>query len=303
MFLILNGYASKRKIAIRVKEFLGSEQEETPETKPEIKMSFFQKIYRSTADLFKSVQFSRKTERLLLEAGNPLKPEEYFALRIFVSAGIGIFTVLLEMQWYFWLLFIVVGFELPMYFVKRRRKKRLNQLTYQLIEALGMMGNSMRAGFSFMQAMQLVGKEIPDPLGPEFDRCVRQARLGIPLEDVFAELIDRLPNKELDVVLSAILTQRSSGGNMAELLETMEETIRGRVRVLEELRTLTAQGRMSSWIITLLPVGLALYLALVNRDYFSPMLNHPLGLTILFIGAFLILIGWVLIQKIINIEV
>jgi tight adherence protein B len=190
-----------------------------------------------------------------------------------------------------------------MYFVKRRRNKRLNQLTYQLIEVLGMMGNSMRAGFSFMQAMQLVGKEIPDPLGPEFDRCVRQARLGIPLEAVFAELIDRLPNKELDVVLSAILTQRSSGGNMAELLETMEETIRGRIRVLEELRTLTAQWRMSSWIITLLPVGLAFYLAIVNHDYFSPMLNHPLGLTMLFIGAFLILIGWVLIQKIINIEV
>lgn len=154
-----------------------------------------------------------------------------------------------------------------------------------------------------MQAMQLVGKEVPDPLGPEFDRVVRQAGLGVPLEDVFEELAERLPNKELEVVIQAILAQRRSGGNLAELLETMEDTIRGRVRILEELNTLTAQGRMSSWIITLLPVGLGLYLSIVNREYFAPMLEHPLGWTMLFIASVSIIIGWAFIQKIIRIEV
>ncbi|MDR7079953.1 Flp pilus assembly protein TadB [Neobacillus niacini] len=90
---------------------------------------------------------------------------------------------------------------------------------------------------------------------------------------------------------------------MADLLETMEDTIRGRVRILEELHTLTAQGRMSSWIITLLPVGLGLYLALVNSEYFAPMLEHPLGWALLFVGSVSIIIGWVIIQKIIRIEV
>jgi tight adherence protein B len=187
--------------------------------------------------------------------------------------------------------------------MKRKRKKRLAYVNYQLIEVLGMMANSMRAGFSFMQAMQLVGKEIPDPLGPEFERVIRQAGLGVPLEDVFEEMEKRLPNKELEVVIRAILAQRRSGGNLAELLETMEETIRGRVRILEELNTLTAQGRMSSWIITLLPVALGLYLALVNREYFAPMLEHPLGWAMLFIASVSIIIGWVVIQKIIRIEV
>jgi tight adherence protein B len=198
---------------------------------------------------------------------------------------------------------ILIVFILPKFVIKKKSKKRLQLSSQQLIDVLGMMANSMRAGFSFMQAMQLVGKEVPDPLGPEFDRVVRQSGLGIPLEEVFEELVERLPNKELEVVVRAILAQRKSGGNLADLLETMEETIRGRVRILEELKTLTAQGKMSSWIITLLPVGLGLYLAMMNREYFGPMLEHPLGWAMLSVCVISNFIGWLFIQKIIRIEV
>lgn len=237
------------------------------------------------------------------EAGSGLKPEEFFALRILAAVGMGMFTAFLGLPWYLTLLAVFIGFAFPKYSMKRKRKKRLARVNHQLVEVLGMMANSMRAGFSFMQAMQLVGKELPDPLGPEFDRVVRQAGLGVSLEDTFQELVERLPNKEMEVVVRAILAQRRSGGNLAQLLETMEETIRGRVRILEELNTLTAQGRMSSWIITLLPVGLGLYLALVNREYFAPMLEHPLGWTMMFVASVSIIIGWAIIQKIIRIEV
>lgn len=212
-------------------------------------------------------------------------------------------SYLIGFPWYLSFITTIIGFFVPKYFINRIRNKRLNLLSSQLIEALGMMANSMRAGFSFMQAMQLVGKEVPDPLGPEFDRVMRQTGLGIPLEDVFEELVDRLPNNELEVVVQAILAQRKSGGNLAELLETMEETIRGRVRILEELKTLTAQGRMSSWIITLLPIGLGLYLALVSKDYFTPMLKHPLGWALLIVAGAGNILGWILIRKIIKIEV
>ncbi len=187
--------------------------------------------------------------------------------------------------------------------MKQKRTKRLNLLSYQLIETLGMMANSMRAGFSFMQAMQLAGKEMPAPLGPEFERVVRESGLGVPLEQVLLDLANRLPNKELEVVVQAILSQRKSGGNLAELMEKMEDTIRGRVRILEELNTLTAQGKMSSWIITLLPVCLGLYLNFMSKDYFSPMLEHPLGWMMIFISAISLILGWILIQKIIRIEV
>lgn len=303
MFLILNAYANRRRINKRINEFLSTPKTEEIELNKEKKQSFFYRFFHSIALIFKNVQFSEKTVKLLQEAGSKLKPEEFFALRIIVGFGIGMAAFLLGIPWYLCFITIIAGFGVPKFFVNRKRKKRLHLLSYQLIEVLGMMANSMRAGFSFMQAMQLVGKEVPDPLGPEFDRVIRQAGLGIPLDEVFEELVERLPNDELEVVIQAILAQRKSGGNLAELLETMEETIRGRVRILEELKTLTAQGRMSSWIITLLPIGLGLYLALVSRDYFSPMLHHPLGWFMLFIAAAGNILGWILIQKIVKIEV
>jgi tight adherence protein B len=303
MYLFLRGFSNKGRMDHRIKEFLPSPQMEDGTSQKAKKASIFKRFFISLATLFKNVQFSKKTEEMLLEAGSILRPEEFFALKILASAGIGLVTAFLGVQWFLTILAVIIGYVIPNYVMKQKRKKRLTRLSYQLIEVLGMMANSMRAGFSFIQAMQLVGKEIPDPLGPEFDRVVRQVGLGVPLEDVFEELIDRLPNKELEVVVQAILAQRKSGGNLAALLETMEDTIRGRVRVLEELNTLTAQGRMSSWIITMLPVGLGLYLSLVSKEYFRPMLEHPLGWTLLFIGSCSITIGWVVIQKIIRIEV
>ncbi|MGG3468017.1 type II secretion system F family protein [Neobacillus pocheonensis] len=303
MYLILSGYTKKKRVSDRINEFLPAPSVEDFEVVKEKRQPLVKRFILSVSLLFKNVQFSEKTEKILREAGSHLKPEEFFAFRVMTSAGFGFLSVLLKLPIYLCPVVILIGFALPITLMKKKRKNRLKQASYQLIDVLGMMANSMRAGFSFMQAMQLVGKEVPAPLGPEFDRVVRQAGLGMPLEEVFEELVERVPNKELEVVVRAILAQRKSGGNLAELLETMEETIRGRVRILEELNTLTAQGKMSSWIITLLPVGLGLYLSLVNREYFGPMLEHPLGWAMLFVCAVSIFIGWLLIQKIIRIEV
>jgi tight adherence protein B len=303
MFLIFIVYYKSRRINNRIKEFLPSINASVNEAKQENEHTPFNRFFLSIAQIFRSIQFSERTEKLLLEAGSKLKPEEFFAFRFFSAIGIGTLLGLLGTPWYFLIVFIVSGFSYPKIYMKRKRKKRLTSINYQLIEILGMMANSMRAGFSFLQAMQLVGKEVPDPLGPEFDRVVRQVGLGVPLEDVFKEVVERLPNNELEIVVKAILAQRRSGGNLAQLLETMEETVRGRIRILEELNTLTAQGRMSSWIITLIPVGLGLYLSIVNREFFAPMLEHPLGWIMLSTAVISTTIGWILIQKIIRIEV
>lgn len=303
MFLIIRGFSSKSRMNNRIKEFLPHGQAEKEANKEEKRLPFMKRLFLSVALLFKNIQFSKGTEKLLQEAGSELKPEEFFVLRIVTAVGFGLTAYLLGLSWYLFAFAIMIGFVIPGYLMKRKRKKRLKLLSNQLIDALGMMANSMRAGFSFMQSMQLIGKEIPDPLGPEFDRVVRQAGLGRPLEEVFEELVDRLLNNELEVVIQGILAQRKSGGNLSELLETMEDTIRGRVRILEELNTLTAQGKMSSWIITLLPVGLGLYLALVSKDYFRPMLEHPIGWILIFACIVSNIIGWVFIQKIIKIEV
>ncbi|WML59150.1 type II secretion system F family protein [Neobacillus sp. PS2-9] len=303
IFIFLKSYSNKKRISHRLDKFLPTPSLENSHSIKEKGQPLFQHFFLSISLLFKDVQFSERTENILLEAGSKLKPEEFFALRLLSASGLGGVTLILGLSWYLVAIPIIMGFVIPKFLMQKKRKKRLHVSSLQLIDILGMMANSMRAGFSFMQAMQLVGKEVPAPLGPEFDRVVRQVALGMPMEEVFEELVKRVPNKELEVVVRAILAQRKSGGNLAELLETMEETIRGRVRILEELNTLTAQGKMSSWIITLLPVGLGLYLSLVNREYFGPMLEHPLGWAMLFICGVSIMIGWIFIQKIIRIEV
>ena len=303
LFLVLNSLSKKNRVKRRIEDFIPNASLEEEMDEKVKKINPLNQIIYTIAKIFKGINFSKKTEQLLIEAGSTLKPEDFLALKILSAAGIGSFIFMIWSSILVSLLATFVGFLIPSLFMKQKRKKRLNLLSYQLIETLGMMANSMRAGFSFMQAMQLAGKEMPAPLGPEFERVVRESSLGVPLEEVLIDLADRLPNKELEVVVQAILSQRKSGGNLAELMEKMEDTIRGRVKILEELNTLTAQGKMSSWIITLLPVCLGLYLNFMSKDYFGPMLEHPLGWLMLFISAISLILGWVFIQKIIRIEV
>lgn len=301
-YLIISSMINKRIIKQRMDDHIpiGKKREDNVEEK---KSKSSKKLISPIAKVFQSIQFSKKTKKLLLEAGSPLKLEEYFAYRILCAFTLAIITILIGMHIIVSILAVIVGFMIPKLYVSRKRKNRLNQLPHQLIDALGLMSSSLRAGFSFIQVMQLVGKEMPDPIGSEFELAVREAGLGVPMEEVFEDMIKRMPSKELEVALQAIIAQRKSGGNLAELLDTMEETIRGRVRVLGELKTLTAQGKMSSWIITLLPVGLAAYLYFISPDYFTPMLHHPLGIIMILVAVFFVIFGWFVIQKILQIEV
>ncbi|MRH44304.1 hypothetical protein GH741_16800 [Aquibacillus halophilus] len=303
-FMVVSSAARGRKKNKRIKNFIPKKHEEMDMNKEqEERVIFSKKIIGLLSRFFRKLHFSKKTEKKLEQAGSALNAEDFFVFRIVAGFAFGLTANLLGIHWFFSILIGFCGLVIPDSYMAKKRKKRLNLLTYQLVETLGTMANSMRAGFSFMQAMQLVAKEMPDPIGPEFDRVVREANLGVPLDDVFKDLLIRLPNKELEVVVQGLLAQRQSGGNVVQLLETMEETIRGRIRVLDELRTLTSQGKMSSWIITLLPVVLAIYMYFASPDYFGPMLDHPLGiLTLCFSGLFII-IGWFVIQKIIQIEV
>lgn len=300
-YFMVSQLARRSKLKRRTNDYLTVKIDEE---KAEIEKRSIGKSYVSTVSkAFRWVPFGEKTVKRLQQAGTDMTPPEFFALRISASGISAIIVYFLNGHWLFMLAGFIIGFFIPLFVIIRQRKKRLDLLTHQLVETLGTMANSLRAGFSFMQAMKMVSEEMPDPIGPEFGRVVRETSLGVPLEDALKNLVERLPNKELEVIVQAIIAQRESGGNLAELLLTMEETIRGRVRVLEELNTLVAQGKMSSWIITALPIGLATFIYFSNPDYLSIMFEHPLG-WLLSIGALIsIFIGWLVIQKVIKIEV
>lgn len=303
-YIVAKIFSKKKRLNSRIKDFIPESrnlvsEEENEEKKNKRQHSFL----ASFSKVFSGVKFNQKTERTLQQAGSELKPEEFLLIRFICSFGVGFALFITDVPFVLCLLASIPGFMVPNIYMKNKRQKRLKLLTYQLVETLGTMSNSLRAGFSFLQTMQLIGKEMPDPIGPEFDRAVKEMGIGVPMEEAFESLLQRLPNKELEVVIQAILAQRKSGGNLADLLDTMEETVRGRIRILDEVKTLTAQGKLSSIIITSLPVLLGVYFNFISPEYLAPMFNEPLGIALLSVGVISLIIGWLLIQKIVKIEV
>lgn len=244
-----------------------------------------------------------RNEQLLVQSGVKLSLGELFIGRVMIVILILLIGNFYDMHFLFVSLMGVIGFYMPIAYVKKRRKNRLQLASDQLGEALGIIANAMRAGFSFMQAMKMVAEEMDDPLGPEFLKTMQEINYGVSYEDAFHNLQERLPEKELEIVLNTLIVQRKTGGNMAYLLETMQNVIFDRARIKGEIRTLTAQGRFSSIIITILPIALAVYIRLVNPEYFQTLFSHPVGWGMVIYGAFSIVVGWLFIKKIVNIEV
>lgn len=188
-------------------------------------------------------------------------------------------------------------------FLRIRQSRRSRAFNNQLGDTLVLLSNALKAGLSFAQAMSTVAKNAKPPISEEFGRATREIALGIPIDDALTHMVDRNQSEDFDLMVTAVQIQRVVGGNLAEILDTIAYTIRERVRIQGEIRTLTAQARTSGWIITLLPVGLTLFLAFIEPSYFAPMFKETAGWIMLAIGAVMILIGMAIIQKIVNIEV
>lgn len=296
----------EQRMARRINKFLPRALEAEPVRQEEVAKPIkfnLKQVVSWISPYFKNKKVTGKWRQRLEEAGVPLKPEEFLAVCSLLMVSSLFFALLLHLNAVFFFILPILCWVIPVVYIRFRKEKRLSTCALQLPQALGMMATAMKSGFSFIQAMQIVAKEVPDPLGPEFGRTIREINLGISVEEAFKGLLIRLPNDNLNLVTTAILIQRSTGGNLAQILETIEETITERVRIKEDLRTLTAQGRMSAWIISLLPIVLGLILNLMSPDYFSPMLHHPLGKVFLGVGILSGIIGWVVIQKIVRIEV
>jgi tight adherence protein B len=244
-----------------------------------------------------------KMDNELQSAGIPLKVEEFITIRFVSLVLLLVLALLFKMHFIIAIFLGIIGWKLPTIYLNRKKEARVGESTIQLPQALEIMANSMKSGFSFLQAMQLVSKEMPDPIGIEFQRTIKEINLGISADAAFKNLLQRLPNKDLEIVVTAVLIQRSTGGNLAQILETIHETISERVRMKDELKALTSQGRMSALVITLLPVFLGLILNLLNPDYFRPMLTHPLGWVLLGGGVVSGILGWIFIKKVVTIEV
>jgi tight adherence protein B len=187
--------------------------------------------------------------------------------------------------------------------LKVLQSRRTRAFDRQLGDTLTLLSNALKAGYSFAQAVNTVAKSASPPIAEEFARATREMALGISVDDALNHMVKRNMSEDFDLMVTAVQIHRVVGGNLAEILDTIAHTIRERVRIKGEIRTLTAQARASGWIITMLPIGLAVMLSVISPDYFNPMFSHTMGIVMLAIGGFSMLVGFAIIQKIVKIEV
>jgi tight adherence protein B len=197
---------------------------------------------------------------------------------------------------------LLLGF-LPYVFVMQKRQRRFAQFEQDLPEALDLMVSSLRAGNSLVSALRLVAFESPDPIGIEFRICFDEQNYGLDLRTAMENLITRVPLQDLRIVVTAILIQKESGGNLAEVLDKASYLIRERFRLRRQVRVHTAQGRLTGWILTLLPLVLGIALYFLNPATISVLWTRAIGIKLLYAAAGMTLAGGLIIRKIVNMEV
>lgn len=245
----------------------------------------------------KSVQLQLNRAHLLLKA------EEYitFGLIIFFVSGLLAFSLTKYIPTA--VLIGVIGWFIPKIILRSKIKNRIKNLNDQLGDAIVLISNSLKAGYSFFQAIDIVGKEMTGPIAEEFLLLQKEINLGLPVERAFENLVKRVSSDDLELVITAVLIQRQIGGNLAEVLDNISSTIRDRVKIKGEVRTITAQGRMSGLIISLLPLILGLLIYLINPEHISVLFTSQIGIAIIIFSVFMELIGIYFISRIVKIEV
>jgi tight adherence protein B len=191
----------------------------------------------------------------------------------------------------------------PIFYVLAKRKQRFARFEQGLPEAIDLIVSALRAGHSLVAALGLVANESPDPIGPEFKICFDEQNYGLDLRTAMDNLVARVPLQDLRIIVTAILIQRSSGGNLAEVLDKAAYLVRERFRLRRQVRTHTAQGRLTGWILTFLPLVLGIALYLVNPDTMSLLWRRDFGRELLWFSGVMTLIGGLIIRKIVNMEV
>ncbi len=254
--------------------------------------------------------------RELARADLQLRPSEYLAIRVAAVVGAPLVVYLLGATVIpslsspiAILVALVLGWWIPRFYVGRRKARRLSAFNDHLADTITLVANALRAGASFLQAIELVVRETQPPISTEFNRVIREVNLGLPFEQALANMVRRVRSEDLELMTTAITIQHQVGGNLAEILDSIAFTIRERIRIKGEIKTLTAQQRMSGYVVAGLPIFLVVILAIIAPTFMEPMFGEPyivgipLGVIILAMGGIMMLVGFLAIRRIVDIEV
>jgi tight adherence protein B len=237
-------------------------------------------------------------------AGLPLRAAEWMLIHIAIAIGGAIILLLISGGKIIpTLIGLVIGLALPYVYLSVKESRRTSAFLAQLPDTLQLIAGSLSAGYSMPQAIDTVVREGSQPISGEFNRALVEARLGVPIEDAMEGISDRMKSRDFAWVVMAIRIQREVGGNLAELLTTVSNTLRERETLRRQVKVLSAEGRLSAWILGLLPVTFALYLAVAQPSYLKPLVSETLGWFLIVIGVVLLTIGALWMRKAVKVEV
>ena len=201
------------------------------------------------------------------------------------------------------LLFALFVFLFQWGYVKYRIDKRLKAFLYQMADCLTLVSNSLRAGFSFLQTIEIISKEMKPPVSTEFARVLRETNLGKPLDRALTEMDRRVGSPDFSLIVTAVLIQQQVGGNLADIIDIIRDTILDRIRLRGEIKTLTAQGRMAGMILAALPIAMGLFMYIMSPEYMRPLLTTRIGQIAIGVALVMEVIGFFIIHKIVDIKV
>lgn len=248
------------------------------------------------------LQHGRRIELLMQQADWPIRGTEFEAILLLWGGLVGLITFLVTLKGVLFIAGALAGILMGLALLGLRIRRRRKKFTNQLGDMLTMVANALRAGFSFMQAFELISREMDAPMGREVQLVVNEVNLGNTLESALDNMQRRVASPDFELVVTAVLIQRQVGGDLASILDTISETIAERVRMRREVMALTAQGRASAMVVGLVPIALAGALSIFNPNYLKPLIETDMGHMFIIAAVVLELIGVLIIRRIVDIK-
>ena len=304
--LILQHERQKKKLHDRMAYFSQAAHPEQALRQQAAKPSFKERFLASVRESATHVPDIRLTEyfdRLMEQADWPLLGREYLVVLVVLAALSAALASLMTLRATSALLAAPCGALLGWAYLRLAIRRRRKAFVEQLGDMLTMVANALRAGFSFMQAFELIAREMDAPVGREVEKVIGEINVGATLEQALENMTRRVQSPDFDLVVTAVLIQRQVGGNLAEILDTISETIQDRVRMRREILALTAQGRLSGVILVLLPIAIAAALTFINADALRPLYEEPMGRVAVAGAVVLEIIGYIVIRRIVDIDI
>lgn len=263
-------------------------------------------LLKLLSNLIPNIKFNRKRneklENELMKADLPITPEELLIVKILSSTSFAFLFFAMFKDILIVVIIFIAVWNIPKFIISKRKKDRIKLFNEQLNEGVMIMSNSLKAGYSFLQSTAVVVEETKAPFSKEFRKLLKEMSLGISEEDALRNILERMESEDLRLIVNAILIQKDIGGNLSEILDNISETIRERQKIKNELKTLTAQGKLSGIVVMLIPIFLGIAIYFLNKEYVMLLFNTTLGIVMVTTAFVNQILGLIIIKKIINID-